>query len=54
MIFYGKSEFGGVTLSKEVGAIYLDRYLVYSKFLGGNYEEAPPTPKQEVGIQQCC
>ena len=54
--FLARVRFGGVTLSKEVGAIYLDRYLVYSKFLGRNYEEPggrllnhdsddPPSPK---------
>ena len=39
------SEFGGVTPSKEVRAIYLDRYLSVLKNLREKYEEMPPRPQ---------
>ena len=41
------SEFGGVTPSKEVRAIYLDRYLSVLKNLREKYEEMPPRPQRQ-------
>ena len=43
------SEFGGVTPSKEVRAIYLDRYLSVLKNLREKYEEMPPRPQNSTG-----